>query len=740
MDYSRGTSHSVERNRPDAEQKPIPTQLPARETPIAHNNVVQNLIRDTIEAANPPLRHLASHSSLGSVKSNQTQKSSKSHGSDLRSNRGPRAFIPLATNFESQRAEKPGFQLTRNTKAWEPIHSPRASSVPINPRNSWTAKSDWGESAGTSSESRLGTRTIVTGGAEEHKGNTNLLAAEIPEAVGLEGNDSANATRQRGGAEIEPEYPGTFGLIYLIFGIALSVFLISLDRTIITTAIPLITNEFDSTADVGWYGSSYLLTASAFQPLYGRIYMLFGIKWSYLLALFIFELGNLISAVSTSSVVLIVGRAIAGLGSAGILTGSFVVVSHAVPLKQRPVLTALVGLMFGVGATVGPLLGGVFTDLVTWRWCFYFNLPVGGATALAMIFFFHPTARHALLDKSFFYRVMELDLAGNVILLGACVMLFTALQLTEDRVPWSSARVIGLLAGSGMTFITFIGWQWWKADGALMPPRILKQRSVAASCAAAFFIYSAILIHTYYLPIWFQAVKNDSAIHSGVNMIPYVAANAVFSLLAGIFVSKNGYFTIPAVLGCAIGTVGCGLLSTINEETSSAKWIGFEILASAGIGMAIQQGFTAIQIVLPLEEVAIGTAAVVAFQSLGGAIFVSVGNTILQNSLFDANLPGVDIERVLSAGAAHFRDVAPTEQIPELVRIYDSALRKVFTAAIPMAGLAMVACLFLEFRNVKDKTKSEDEENNRDKFQRSEIEKQILKAHRESIASKQSVI
>ncbi|KAH8687406.1 major facilitator superfamily domain-containing protein [Tricladium varicosporioides] len=498
--------------------------------------------------------------------------------------------------------------------------------------------------------------------------------------------------------------------------IALSVFLISLDRTIITTAIPFITNEFQSYADIGWYGSGYLLTASAFQPLYGRIFMLFNMKWSYLVALGMFQLGSLICGVAPSSVTLIVGRAIAGLGSAGILTGSFVVVSHAVPLQQRPVLTAVIGLTFGVGATAGPLLGGVFTDLITWRWCFYFSLPIGGVTAGAMILFFHPPKKHALMGKSFFYRVMELDLIGNMLFLSAAVMLFLALQNTEEQVPWGSADVVGLLVGCGITFISFCVWQWWKADGALMPPRILGQRSVATSCAAAFCIYSAVLIHTYYLPMWFQAVKDESAISSGVNMIPYVAANAVFSLLAGIFVSKNGYFTAPAIFGCAVATVGCGLLSTIGENTSTARWIGYEILASAGIGMAIQQGFTAVQIVLPLEEVAIGTAAVVAFQSLGGAIFVSVGNTILQNSLLSSNIPDVDIQAVIVAGASHFRNVVPPEHIGELVNVYANAFKRTLTAAIPMAGLAMICCLFLEWRNGR--------------VLRSEIEKRIIEASR----------
>jgi MFS family permease len=386
---------------------------------------------------------------------------------------------------------------------------------------------------------------------------------------------------------------------------------------------------------------------------------------------------------------------------------------------------------FGVGATAGPLLGGVFTDLVTWRWCFYFNLPVGGVTLFAMVLFFRPPKNHALSQKSILYRIGELDLIGNGILLAASIMLFLALQYTEKQIPWSSALIVGLLVGAGLTFITFCVWQWWKADGALIPPRILEQRSVGTSCIIGFFIYAAILIQTYYLPIWFQAVKGYTAIRSGVAMIPYVAANAISSVLAGVFVSKNGYFTVPAIIGCAIGTVGCGLIATFTPSTSSATWIGYEILASAGIGMAIQQGFSAVQIVLPLDEVAIGTAAIVAFQSLGGAVFVSVGNTILQNVLLSAShhdqLPGVDIQAVIKGGASEFRKKVPPQAIPQLIVIYNKALQKVFIAAIPMAGLAFVSCMFLEWKSVKGRKLADEEAEGRKG--REELERKILENH-----------
>ena len=237
--------------------------------------------------------------------------------------------------------------------------------------------------------------------------------------------------------------------------------------------------------------------------------------------------------------------------------------------------------------------------------------------------------------------------------------------------------------------------------------------------------------------MWFQGVRGESAVHSGVNMIPYVAANAIFSLLAGIFVSKNGYFTAPAIIGSAIGTVGSGLLITIAPNTSSSKWIGYEIVVSAGIGMAIQQGFTAVQIVLPLDEVAIGTAAVVAFQSLGGAIFVSVGNTILQNTLLSSasRLPNVDIQAVINAGASDFRKVVTPEQLPELINVYNDALTKVFTAAIPMAGMAVFACAFMEWKNVKDQRKPDVEEAGTPEKKRRETEREIVETYRKATMS-----
>ncbi|KAK5943626.1 hypothetical protein PMZ80_004634 [Knufia obscura] len=515
------------------------------------------------------------------------------------------------------------------------------------------------------------------------------------------------------------EYPSRLPLALIILGICLSVFIISLDRGIITTAIPAIVVEFDSYSDIGWYGSAYLLTASAFQPLYGRIYTSFHVKWSFLVAVAIFELGSLVCSVSPSSRAFIVGRSIQGLGSAGILTGSFVVGTHSVRLDKRPVLFAFVGVLCGTGSLCGPMLGGIFSDLTTWRWCFYINLPIGAITFVSVFLFFKPyeprNMRPALvrqpsnfssMGESFFRRLKALDWIGNTLFTAACTFLFLALQWSQERSSdWSSSRCIAVISLSGFAFFAFAVWLWYKGDEALIPLHILRQRTVAVSCASALFIYGALLIHTYYLPIWFQAIKDKSAIGSGVGMVPYMITNAFFSLAAGIFVSRNGLFAPPAIIGCLVGTIGSGLLATLQPDTSTATWAGLQILVSAGLGMAIQQGFSAVQATLPLHEVPIGTAAVVACQSAGGAIFVSVGNTLLQNHLFDANqadlIPGVNIRAVVELGATKFRDFVPPESLPALLKLYNDALQAVFIAAVPLCALALICSLGMEWKSVR---------------------------------------
>ena len=342
-------------------------------------------------------------------------------------------------------------------------------------------------------------------------------------------------------------------------------------------------------------------------------------------------------------------------------------------------------------------------NLHSWRWCFWINLPVIVLTSITFYFTFKPKA-DSRPTKDFITRLLELDLPGSIILLVAAVMFFTALQYTAAGNSWGSALVIGLLAGSGVAMLLFIGWIWHEQDDALIPLSILRDRRVAASCVMGCLVYGTIATQAYYLPTWFQAIKGDSAIMSGVHMLPYTLGACVSSLLSGAFVNRTGLYTPPAVLGSIIATAGSVLLATLAVNSSPGHWIGYQILASFGVSMAIAQGYIAIEVALGKASSSIGLAAMLASQSFGASVFVAVGNTILQDSLLKAadkaGLQDIDISKVMGAGATKFRVLVPPQYLPAILTAYNSSLQKLFYSVVPLVGLSVAVSCFLGWERI----------------------------------------
>ncbi|KAL3293558.1 MFS toxin efflux pump (AflT) [Colletotrichum asianum] len=239
--------------------------------------------------------------------------------------------------------------------------------------------------------------------------------------------------------EDESRYLTGAQLWLVLASLCLSVFLVALDQTIIAPALGAITSEFASIRDIGWYGSSYLMTQTVLQPPYGSIYHLFDIKTTFLGAVALFELGSLITAVAPTSAAFIVGRAVAGLGTAGIFSGSLVILAFAMPLRHRPAIFGVFGGLWRISSVVGPLLGGAFTDKVTWRWCFYINLR-GGHGGDILLPAYHAACRG---------RILRLDLAGTAAFFPAIAMLLLALQWGGADYAWDDSRIIGLFVGAG---------------------------------------------------------------------------------------------------------------------------------------------------------------------------------------------------------------------------------------------------------------------------------------------------
>jgi MFS family permease len=296
----------------------------------------------------------------------------------------------------------------------------------------------------------------------------------------------------------DAEYPTGLKLWLIILSLCLAVFLVALDQTIIAPALGAITAAYDSVKDIGWYGSAYLLTSTALQPLYGTIYRLFDVKLTFLGAVALFELGSLVSAVAPSSVAFIVGRAISGMGTAGLFSGATVILSYTLPLRNRPVAFGLFGGIWGIASVAGPLLGGVFTDHATWRWCFYVNLPIGGAAMVVILLFLNITTAKKP-NNSFVSRIMQLDLLGAGILVPAIVMLLLALQWGGTQYPWHDSRIIGLFVGFGVMVPIFATIEYRQQDKGLLPPRFFKNRNILSAMLFGFSFGSCFFPMIYYL-------------------------------------------------------------------------------------------------------------------------------------------------------------------------------------------------------------------------------------------------
>ncbi|KAI0198465.1 MFS general substrate transporter [Astrocystis sublimbata] len=500
------------------------------------------------------------------------------------------------------------------------------------------------------------------------------------------------------------QYPGTLSAVLLTVGLCLVTFATAVDNTILATAIPKITADFQSLNDVGWYASSYLLASAAVQPTYGKIYTLFHVKWTYLIALVIFEVGSVVAATARSSTILIIGRAIAGLGGGGLTSGGSTILVLAVPIEKRAIFIASFAGTFGIASVVGPLLGGVLTDRLSWRWCFWINLPIGGAAFLAVLILFRLPARsRSPMDLR--TKLLKLDFIGNLFLILAVVSLLLALQWGGIILPWSNSRVWGTILGFGLLFIVFVGIQIYRRDDATIPPRIVSIRTVLSSTLFQAFLSMGLYGHFYYLPFYFQVVQGTSAMDSGLRTIPYVASLSVLAVIVGIGVRLLGFYAPFAWAGTALFTIGAGLMSTLEVHTSQPRWIGYQILAGGGAGTAFQMPLLAVQSALNEKDVPIGNALIGFFMTLGSSIGVAIAQNIFAGGLRQSlrKIDGLDADLIIATGAAGVRDVTPPALLPMVIEAYDTVIRHTFILPIVAGGLAFVCSLFFEWRSLKVK-------------------------------------
>ncbi|KAI5463168.1 major facilitator superfamily domain-containing protein [Mariannaea sp. PMI_226] len=504
-------------------------------------------------------------------------------------------------------------------------------------------------------------------------------------------------------AEAEENYkPKTLGFWLIIFSTFVSMFIVALDRTIISTAIPAITNEFHSLGDIGWYGSAYMLTTAAFQLVFGRIYRFYDLRWTFMVCILIFEVGSALCGAAPSSTAFILGRAIAGLGSAGIFTGASMAIIPLVPLHKRPMFQSMFGMVFGVASICGPLIGGAFTGKVTWRWCFYMNLPIG-AFAMVCLYLFMKSPEMPKESIPVWKHITRLDPLGTFFFIPAMVSFILALQWGGAEYPWSNWRIILLFVVFGLAGIAFCTVQVMMPETATIPLRIIRQRTMFAGFFVMFFMAGAMMVVVYYVPLWFQATKGVDPIKSGIYTIPLVTTLVVSGLMGAAFTQKIGYYTPTMIASPCVMAIGEGLLSTFTPNTGHAHWIGYQFIVGYGLGLGMMTVGLAFQATLPKEDVSTGLAISFFGQQLGGAVFVSVGQAILNHILVDdlKGIPGLDPQAIVNTGATKLRDTVPEKYMAQVIGAYNHATTRIFLAAAVLSCVQLLFALCIEWKSIK---------------------------------------
>lgn len=481
---------------------------------------------------------------------------------------------------------------------------------------------------------------------------------------------------------------------FIFAAIVLGMLLAALDQTIVATALPTIVADLGDAGRQSWVVTSYLLASTIVTALVGKLGDLYGRKRVFEVAVLFFVAGSVLCGLAQSMTMLVGSRALQGIGGGAITVTASALIGEVVPLRERGRYQGILGAVFGVTTVVGPLLGGYFTDYLTWRWAFWINLPV------SLVVICVAAAAIPALKAS---TKPVVDYAGIVFIGLSAAGLTLATSWGDTVYAWGSPTIIGLFAGAAVALGVFV-WVENRATAPILPIRLFASPVFTVCCALSFVVGFAMLGAMTFLPTFMQYVNGVSATTSGLRTLPMVVGMLITSTGSGSIVGRTGRYKIFPVAGTALMTIAFVLMSTMDKSTSALLQSVYLLILGAGIGLSMQVLVLIVQNTSDFEDLGVATSGVSFFRtigsSFGAAIFGSLFVNFLSSRLATAlAATGAPRDAVSSPAALHRQPAAVAAPI---VHAYAESLSQVFLCAAPVAAAGFVLSLFLREVPLRD--------------------------------------
>ncbi|MFF0158060.1 DHA2 family efflux MFS transporter permease subunit [Streptomyces sp. NPDC005263] len=518
---------------------------------------------------------------------------------------------------------------------------------------------------------------------------------------GEEGQDERDGQDGRYGQEGQgaPGAPGApeehvpGNVLVSIGALLLGMLLAALDSTIVSTALPTIVSELGGLDHLSWVVTAYLLASTAATPLWGKLGDQYGRKRLFQIAIVIFLVGSVLCGAAQDMPQLIAFRALQGLGGGGLMVLSMAIVGDLVPPRERGRYQGMFGAVFGTTSVLGPLLGGLFTEHLSWRWVFYVNLPVG-VVALAVI------ATVLRIPRKSTRHVI--DYLGTFLIASVATCLVLVASLGGTTWGWGSPQIVGLAVLGVVLAVAFVAVERRAAEPVL-PLKLFRIRTFALSAVISFVVGFAMFGAMTYLPTFLQVVQGVTPTLSGVHMLPMVLGLLVASTFSGQVVSRTGRWKVFPVVGTGVTTLGLLLLHRLDEHSSTAAMSGTFLVFGLGLGLVMQVLVLIVQNSVSYEDLGVATSGATFFRSIGASFGVAVFGTLFANRLgqqltdaFSGTRlpPGVSVAALESDP----RGIAalPAALRPPALHAYASSITDVFLYAAPVAVLGFVLAWFLK--------------------------------------------